>query len=254
MKKWLSGFLVLCVILLSCTAIAESYDEKSLEELQALRDGTANELMEINTAIGKKIKENELTGSSEEALGKIKDLFPDETLACYVRDELAKFSIEQTVTQQELDSITSVYFWATSAYPKDLTGIGYLRNITSCTVGNFNGLRLPDDMRNCVHLSSIDFLNSKLEAIPDWIGELTELTYFESNRGTIQSIPESIGNLTRLKTLVLENNDIQSVPATIANCVSLKTLNLKDNNISELPDAMWSMQLDKLVLSGNPIR
>lgn len=254
MKKWIA-LLLAALMLLGTLALAEKpdYSAMTTEELEALREKNAQELLEVSAVLGARAHAEALE-PVEGSLGKIRELFPDEILACYVRDQLTKFSIEQSVTQAELDQITRIYFWATNEYPKDLTGIGYLRNLRQCTVANFYCHFMPDDMRNCTQLELIYFLNSSVEAIPEWIGELTMLRTIEINRGTIRVIPESIGNLTRLERLTLENNDIEVIPATIANCVSLKSLELENNNISEIPEEMWAMEFETLVLSGNPIR
>lgn len=275
MKKFICILLALWFMLFC--ALAEDYSAMNTEALEEKRRELYSEITKINMILGQRIKE-ESTVNSDEALGKIIDLFPDEALAKLVRDEVAKFSIEQTVTEKDLEKVETI--WGTDEHINDLTGIGLLKNLKKLSLfGKYDGETLPEEMKNCRNLKYLTLSgNDNLKEIPKWIGELHELKSLELGFLTISSIPESIGNLQKLeelrllycenlkalpdsigncislKTLILSDTSISSLPSSIGNCVSLKTLDISDTKINSLPDSIWSLTLEKIDMSGTAIR
>lgn len=221
----LSILIVICATSLS--TYAENWSTYSTEDLQKIRD-------EINSEIGSRIKAEELAPNSE-ALGRIKDIFPDEALAMVVRDSVAKFSIEQTVTQAELDEVKYIQLFSCEhGNFSDLTGIGYLRNLKQFSLYNnmeYLGTSFPEEFYTLTQLETIEVVGSKLS-----------------------ELSPSLGNLTNLKTLEIGSTDVSILPESIGNLQNLKTLDIGYTNITALPVSIWNLKLDSLDMAGLPIK
>jgi Leucine-rich repeat (LRR) protein len=279
MKKMLA--VVLAIVMFCSLAFADS-----LEELTQRRQELFDELDEINETRGRLIREAATT-PSDETLGRIIDLFPDEELAKLVRDACGKYSIEETVTVADLQSVESLSLSVldirqesfsiqsdviylsdlllsqqVSVYQAhddihDLTGIGYLANLRTLDLtGKFDGTTLPDDMRNCTSLTSIN-LNSCIDLveIPEWIGELENLEYIDLSWTSIQTLPESTGHLLKLHTLIVRNcHNLTTLPLTIGNCQNLRYLDIAYTAITVLPISIWNLDIEDLDMRGTPIQ
>ncbi len=57
----------------------------------------------------------------------------------------------------------------------------------------------------------MDLSDNKLRRIPDWIGNLTNLTYLNLSDNKLGGIPDSIRNLTKLKNVNLRSNQFLNV-------------------------------------------
>lgn len=241
MKKWIAFLLAMMMVLSASLVLAEDYSAMSNEELEAILNQSQSECTEILSEIGRRIREQE-TAPKEGSLGKIKDIFPDEVVACYIRDELNKFSIEQPVTQEELDTIT--VFGVSNDFGDaiyDLTGIGYLRNLTRVSFYTNNGW--------CAHYMG--------ETLPDEFYTLEKLTYLNLswiNPVKLTEISDKLGNFTELTYLGLENTQVTELPETIGNLRKLKTLNIKNTKISTLPDSIWTLGIEELEMAGSGVK
>jgi internalin A len=96
-----------------------------------------------------------------------------------------------------------------------------------------------------------DFTGMDLPELPDWIGELTNLTglYLRSNRLT--RLPDSIGNLTNLTGLYLHDNRLSQLPDSIGNLTNLTGLHVHDNQLTRLPDSIGNLTKLTLLSLGN---
>lgn len=262
LKRYL-GILLIAILTLSCfvSAFAEDASE---EALLARKAELLAELTEINTQLGQAQKEK-LLSSSEEALGKIKDLFPDEVVAIWVRDQIGKFSIEQPVTQEDLDKITEFRMFDTYGTPNDLTGIGYLRNLKRILIDNnnssgFTGESFPDDFYTLSKLETVyawecvGYKKSNILTISPAIENMTALQYFSINYANVTEIPDEICNLTNLETLGLGNTKITSLPENIGNLKKLTYLNIENTGVTALPDSIWQLNLETLKMAGTSIK
>ncbi|KAI8922756.1 hypothetical protein BC831DRAFT_376472, partial [Entophlyctis helioformis] len=90
--------------------------------------------------------------------------------------------------------------------------IGYLKNLTSLSVGN-----------------------NRLTSLPDTIGLLTKLVELKANDNLLTSIPVTIAALTKLTTLSLEQNQISSLPPEIVALKSLVSIDVSHNPLDYLP-------------------
>lgn len=233
MKKIIA--LLLLLVLCACTASAEAPDYASMTDAEL-----AAAMAAVSAEMGRRARVEKTTETSE-SLGKISHLFPDEVLAKYVRDKCGKFSIEQTVTQAELDKILRLTMVGTSDYGAihDLTGVSLLRNLIDITLNNgaYLGATLPDEICLLTRLESLSIhhLPSGYHTIP------------------LASLPENIGHLTNLRSLTLTSTSIKALPDSIGRLTSLRSLEISYTGITELPDAIWSLELDSIGMRGLPI-
>ena len=218
MKKLL--ILVLALLLVFTVAHTETnIDIASMteEELLALR-------LAINTELGTRKAEQI---SIEEGMT-IAEIFPDTTLAKDIRDQLGKFSTKNVVTQEELNTITSLSF-SSSKQLTSLEGIQYLHNLSSLYIADQN----------------------LITEIPEWIGTLTglkSLTFRYCN--AINTVPDSICNLVNLQKLYLQHTSITALPEDIGNLVNLKELSISHTNITNLPESIYNLNLDVFYRDG----
>ena len=263
MKKTLM-LLIIAFLLSACcaSAVAESADEAlsisvdgmSLDSLIELRNIINNRIVELSRdeyiASLQPATESDMT---------LESIFEDEAMALCVRDMLGKFSIKQTVTQAELDSITSIAVFSSKNYGTftSLKGIGHLRNLNS--LGLYNGCcsgirELPDDFFTLAALTKVDLYRSSLTTIPDEIGQLINLKYLNIGKTGITVLPDSIGNLINLVSLDVSYTGLATLPMTIANCTSLTSLDISHTAITVLPDAVYSLNLSSINMAGLPIK
>ncbi|MBR3929935.1 MAG: leucine-rich repeat domain-containing protein [Clostridia bacterium] len=240
------------------------YSVLSTEELNALRAENAEMLVAINNVLGNRAKENALI-NPDDKVGRIKDLFPDEIVACYIRDQLGKFSIDQYVTQAELDTITSFRIFSSYGTPGDLTGIGYLRNLEEILIDHnnssgFTGTAFPEDFYTLKKLKKLyawecaDWRKNNINYISPEIGNMTSLENISLGYAQITHLPDEICNLTNLETLWLENTLLTEIPENIGNLTKLKSLNISNTQITALPESIWALELESINMSGTNIR
>lgn len=240
MRKWIACLMAM-LLLMGTWALAEDYAALTDEELAAMLSQSRDESTELLSEMGRRIREKETT-PDDTSLGKIKDVFPDEVVACYIRDELNKLSIEQPVTQAELDTIT--VFGVPDDYGDaiyDLTGIGYLRNVTRVSFYTNNGW--------CAKYMG--------ETLPDEFYTLTKLEYLNLswiNPIKLTKLSDALGNFTELTYLGLENTQLTELPETIGNLRKLKTLNISNTKISALPDSIWTLELEEIDMAGSGVK
>jgi hypothetical protein len=172
----------------------------------------------------------------------VKDIFRDRTFATMVAENLSKLigvpvSIEDLVTQETLDRVVSLIIpLSGEAKVETLEGIGHLRNLEEFLLGSQLFRSLPEEMRGLTKLSLLHLSSNRVEFIPDWIGELTNLTYFNLQASqTRGQIPESIGNLTKLESLMLDNNELSgNLPDSMVHLRALHTIRLQSNMLEDL--------------------
>ena len=70
--------------------------------------------------------------------------------------------------------------------------------------------------------TKLDLSRKKLDEIPEWIFEQTQVRELNLHRNRIKSIPSEIGNLVNLEKLTLSRNDIDSLPPEIGKLKKLR--------------------------------
>jgi Leucine-rich repeat (LRR) protein len=106
-------------------------------------------------------------------------------------------------------------------------------------------------------LSNLTFLhigNAGLTNLPESIGKLTNLVELYLLLNHLKSLPESIGQLTNLAKLDLSSNDLKSLPESIGQLTKLTKLDLLSNKLTRLPESIGRlMNLTELDLRGNKL-
>nr|KAJ3418349.1 hypothetical protein HK105_000019 [Polyrhizophydium stewartii] len=74
--------------------------------------------------------------------------------------------------------------------------------------------------------------HNKLTVVPEWTGNLKELTNLDFEANQISEFPESIGELTKLQELWAGENKLTAVPSSMGNLRELATLYLYGNPVS----------------------
>ena len=262
MKK-LMIVLAAFVLLLTATVAESKLDGLKREELLAMRDEHLAQLADINAQLGALAREERLA-ATEESVGKIKDLFPDPVVAKWVRDQLGKLSINQPVTQAELDQIRTFRIFSDYGTPADLTGIGYLRNLEEILIDHnnssgFTGSEFPEDFYTLRKLKKVyawecaDWRKSNITSISPRIGEMTSLEYLGLGYAKITQLPDEICNLTNLETLSVGNTLLTALPENIGNLTRLNYLDISNTQITELPESLWNLDLGTIKMAGTPI-
>src|SRR5271165_6024440 len=99
----------------------------------------------------------------------------------------------------------------------------------------------------------LDLSNLRLSALPEAIGQLSQLKALYLSNNQLSTLPEAIGQLSWLQELNLYNNQLSTLPEAIGQLSRLQKLNLYNNQLSTLSEAVQSLEkLEVLFLHGNP--
>ena len=209
MKMKIAALLSLVVLLLSGHyAAAEGLDLSSMadDDLLALR-------IRINEELASRKAAQEVPEGST-----IADLFPDPVLAKCIRDEVGAFSVNDAVTQEKLDTVSTISFTNTDSGIQSLEGIGYLHGMWQLVLHNQNQLQnVPDEIENCISLERFMLSCRSIKTVPDTICNLPLLRVLDLSYTSVSELPADIGNLTTLKELDISHTNITSLPASIYN-------------------------------------
>lgn len=255
MKKTIALIIALVCIVFVFSAQAEDYSSMTLDELTEKRQELMDELTRVNALRGGMIRQQANDGVvADEAIGKIIEIFPDEELAITIRNSCGKISIEQSVTQEDLDRVEMLTCIYNDIH--DFTGIRYLRNLWYFhTNDHYDGV-FPDELRYCQSLKSLYITdNPNITVIPDWIDELINLETIDFSHDNITQLPDSICNLLKLESFdVSRNEGLSKLPVNIGNLTKLQRLVISRTAISELPDSTWNLSLSYFGAEGLPIK
>ena len=113
--------------------------------------------------------------------------------------------------------------------------------------------RVTPEGYNLTNLKSLYIIDTKLDKnIPIFKNILLNLEELHLN--SITDIPNWIGNLNNLTSLTINNSNLDSLPEWIASLTNLENLSLSDNKLLTLPKWINQLtQLEFLTLEGNPL-
>lgn len=211
--------IVIIVLMLPLCVGAEDLSAMSTEDLLALR-------LAVNNELAGRIESAEAPEGST-----IGDLFPDVWIARHIRDELGKLSTGETVTQEELDTITEIYISGQTSdriQVSSLEGLQYLHGLKRIDIIQQDGI----------------------SEIPEWIGTLQDLIFVRFYLCPVTSVPDSICDLSNLRTLILAHTKITDLPDDIGNLTSLTNLSIAHTQITKLPSSIYNLTLDKFDREG----
>jgi len=114
--------------------------------------------------------------------------------------------------------------------PKSFGGLKSLRklSIQECISDNFF---FPPSMKNLTALREVSICG--LDHLPDFIGELKDLTTLDISHNKLYVLPEWIGGLTNLETLNLHSTWISELPEWLTNLKKLKNLDISSNELKD---------------------
>ncbi|MEO8971805.1 MAG: hypothetical protein ABI406_09430, partial [Ktedonobacteraceae bacterium] len=75
-----------------------------------------------------------------------------------------------------------------------------------------------------------------LTALPDSLGQLTNLRQLDVTGNQLTSFPESLGNLIQLKKLYVDENQLTALPESLENLVHLEEMHVDENRLVSLPE------------------
>src|SRR5271165_3407521 len=100
----------------------------------------------------------------------------------------------------------------------------------------------------------LDLSELKLSALPEAIGQLSQLHELSLSGNRLNTLPEAIGQLSQLRKLYLHNNQLSTLSEAIGQLSQLHELSLSGNQLNTLPEAIGQLsQLQLLYLSGNQL-
>ncbi|WP_219931321.1 Ig-like domain-containing protein, partial [Listeria monocytogenes] len=196
------------------TASSEHHSEEITDSKEEV------EVKEINQPLEKNVKAI--------SPDKISVIFPDATLAEVIRAELGKNSVDDVITQAELNTIFDLA--VKSKGRVDLSGV---ENLTSLSWLVLDNTEISDlsPVKDLKRLSNLQVTGCGISDISS-LSNLTSLTslYLESNNISDLS---PLANLTGLTFMRLDGNEISDL-SSLSRLVRLSLLNLTNNQISDV--------------------
>lgn len=228
---------VLLIIVIICGIVNLSVCEEQGIDLSAY---TLDELKilqsQISAEIGERLKQEQvskevLTSPMSSKLNSIeghtlRELFPCENLAEYLREKLAMISIDQKLKEGKLDSITRLLSYDLPKGEYDsLEGIQYLKNLVTIDLQDWSGR---------------DF--SKINHLPEGFYDLTELEWLNLSTTSIHDIDwDRVFRFPKLHRLFIFGEDIVEIPDSIGLAHNLKYLFIRHTSITDLPDSISAL-------------
>ncbi|PON40623.1 NB-ARC domain, LRR domain containing protein [Trema orientale] len=104
-------------------------------------------------------------------------------------------------------------------------------------------VKLPNTIGNLKHLRYFDLSFAKVEKLPNAIGSLCNLqTLLLANCSDLTGLPDSIGNLKHLMYINLSSSGVKELPNSVCDLYNLQTLLLeKCENLTHLPTKLGSL-------------
>ncbi|EAG1723501.1 internalin [Listeria monocytogenes] len=178
---------------------------------------------------------------------KISSIFPDANLAEAIRDKLGKSSVDDVVTQAELDGILDI-----TAFGRGIVDISGVENLTNLTRLELFHNQISD-VSPLSNLTSLDELSLSSNQISDVspLSNLTNLSDLRLDSNQISDI-SPLSNLTDLNSLYLEENQLNDI-SPLSNLTDLNSLYLSSNQISDVSPLSNLTNLSDLRLNSNQI-
>ena len=121
-------------------------------------------------------------------------------------------------------------------------------------LGHRNLTALPESLGQLSNLQSLDLNTNHLTALPESLGQLSNLQrlYLGNNQFTV--LPESLGRLNNLQILYISNNLLTALPGSLGQLSHLHSFYLGSNQLTALPESLGQLRsLQTLILSNNQL-
>jgi hypothetical protein len=107
---------------------------------------------------------------------------------------------------------------------------------------------IPEEIGELRNLEFFNVSKNKLESIPDNITGLIKLRAINLGENRLKALPRTIGALPNLVIIVVNSNHLTSIPREIANLTGLLTLNISQNPLKTIPAEIATLKsLRKLI-------
>ncbi|MBP6828676.1 MAG: leucine-rich repeat domain-containing protein [Saprospiraceae bacterium] len=104
------------------------------------------------------------------------------------------------------------------------------------------------------NIKELRLSNNLLTSLPEWLGDMGNLTVLYLHNNLLSALPESIRKLSTLKYLQVHGNKLHAVPDYIGYLKKLTTLSLSDNQLTSLPESIKELKnLKELTLHNNQL-
>ncbi|MEA5479232.1 COR domain-containing protein [Pseudanabaena galeata UHCC 0370] len=132
---------------------------------------------------------------------------------------------------------------------------------TELYLSNHNLSRIPESIKNLIHLRILDLSCNDIVDIPSSISQLRNLQMLSLHDNNIDIIldalftePSYSSFLNSLEILDLSNNKIDKLPRSIGNLLNLKSLDISSNKIQSIPREILELpKLQWINLDNNPL-
>jgi len=95
----------------------------------------------------------------------------------------------------------------------------------------------------------------KLTELPDFIGNLSQITSLNLSYNKLTILPEPLRKLTQLQSLNISDNQLTVLPVWLGDLAQLQSLDLSGNQLTVLPETLSQLtQLELLNISYNKFR
>ncbi|MBF2574981.1 leucine-rich repeat domain-containing protein [Listeria welshimeri] len=158
----------------------------------------------------------------------IKQIFPDTILAEVMKNALGKADVQDVVTQNDLDQVTSII--GTSEGIQSLQGIEYLSNLIQVYLED-NNLSDISLLGGLLNLTDVYLDANPLSDISS-LAKLKNLTNLYVSDCQVKDISALVG-LSKLESLTADNNQISDLRA-LKGLTNLTTLVLYNNQIEDI--------------------
>ncbi|EAF4531478.1 hypothetical protein CYG98_14220 [Listeria monocytogenes serotype 1/2a] len=202
------------------TASSEHHSEEITDSKEEVEVKEINQPLEAEKVIEKNVKAI--------SPDKISVIFPDAALAEIIRDTLGKSSVDDVVTQAELDTITRI-----NGQRQGIVDISGVETLTSAGWLTFNYNEISDlsPVKDLKKLYNLQLGGCGISDISS-LSNLKTLTHLYLSDNNISDISPLV-NLTGLVSLALQNNEISDI-SSLSKLVRIDLLNLSNNQISDV--------------------
>ncbi|HAO5917481.1 TPA: LPXTG cell wall anchor domain-containing protein [Listeria monocytogenes] len=202
------------------TASSEHHSEEITDSKEEVEVKEINQPLEAEKVIEKNVKAI--------SPDKISVIFPDAALAEIIRDTLGKSSVDDVVTQAELDTITRI-----NGQRQGIVDISGVETLTSAGWLTFNYNEISDlsPVKDLKKLYNLQLGGCGISDISS-LSNLKTLTHLYLSDNNISDI-SPLANLTGLVVLTLQNNEISDI-SSLSKLVRIDLLDLSNNQISDV--------------------